>query len=109
MILAILFVWFGYKKATANGRNGILWGIIAGASFIGTQILVGLGIGLILGIIAATRGDSIETSIDDNSFLINIVAIIASIGVGYLVLRIADRPLESENNFTTPPTPPKFD
>ncbi|MBX3298791.1 MAG: hypothetical protein KF736_04925 [Acidobacteria bacterium] len=51
MILLILAAWFGSKKASASGRNGILWAFISAGVFIGTQLAVGIlaGIGIAFG------------------------------------------------------------
>ncbi len=41
MVLIILAIWFGYKKARDTGRNKFLWAAIAGGVFLGVQILGG--------------------------------------------------------------------
>ena len=106
MILAILFVWFGYKKASASGRSGILWAVIAGGTFVGTQLIVSLLLGILLGAFIGMRGGS-ESAIDAYTIPITIVAVIASILTGFLVLRYLDKVLE-DKSFISPPPPPKF-
>lgn len=108
MILAILFAWLGYKKANANGRNGILWAIIAAGVFIATQFIVSLLLGILLGVFLAAKGGT-EKDFDDYSIPITIVAIIASIGAGMLALHFADKTPSTEENHLPPPSPPRFD
>ncbi len=61
MLLAILAIWFGYKKARDSGRNGVLWGFICGGAFIGVQLVFGLVIGAAIGIGIAAFGWSPNT------------------------------------------------
>ncbi len=106
MILAILFAYWGYRKASDSGRNGILWGFIALAVFIGSQLAVGvlIGIGFAIGI--AALGWS-ETIFEDYDILFRIVGIIAGIGGGYLVLKYLDR-IPQDGTYNAPPPPPTF-
>src|SRR5688572_22632143 len=106
MLLAILFAYFGYKKANDSGRNGILWGFIALAVFIGTQLVVGLLIGVVFagGIIAFGWS---ETIFEDYEILLNIAGIIAGIIGGYAILKYLDRIPQSET-YNAPPPPPNF-
>jgi cytochrome bd-type quinol oxidase subunit 2 len=104
MILAILFAYLGYKKANEAGKNGILWAVLAGGSFIATQLIVALGIGVIIGLGIATLGWS-EELLTAYEIVITIVAIIVSIGVAYLVLKLAERnPVEETMTMPPPPT-----
>ena len=50
MLFAIIAVWLGYKKGRDSGRSGLLWGLISGSSFIGAQLLTGVGVALIFGL-----------------------------------------------------------
>lgn len=106
MILAILAIWFGYKKARDTGRNGVLWGAICGATFIGVQFLVSFGVSILVGVGIAVWGWK-ETLYDDLTWVITLAAIIASV-VALLVLfkfldRIPEEPIVDE-----PPPPPTF-
>ncbi len=60
MIFAIISAWLAYKKARDTNRNAILWAIIAAVTFIGTQLLVQLGFGILLGLGIELRGWSPE-------------------------------------------------
>lgn len=106
MLLAILFAYFGYKKANDAGKNGVLWGFIALAVFIGSQLIVGLLLGIGLGIGVAAFGWS-ETIFEDYDILFRIVGIIAGIIGGYAVLKYLDRVPQNET-FNAPPPPPTF-
>lgn len=107
MLLAIITAWLAYKKASENGRNGILWAIIGAGVFIGTQLIVGLAIGILLGFGVALLGWS-ETIFDTYGILINIVAIAASFLTSWLLLKYLEKAPEVKT-YTTPPSPPKFD
>ncbi len=106
MLLAILFAYYGYKKANDAGKNGVLWGFIALAVFIGSQLIVGLLLGIGLGIGVAALGWS-ETIFDDYDILFRIVGVIAGIIGGYAVLKYLDRVPQSET-YNAPPPPPTF-
>jgi len=106
MLLAILAVWFGYKKARDTGRNAILWAVICGGAFIGIQLLVGLGIGVVMGIGIAAWGWSPKI-FDDYSILISIVSWVPAIVTLLLIFRYLDR-VPDEPVLTQPPPPPTF-
>lgn len=107
MILAILFAYLGYKRANEAGKNGILWALLAGGSFVATQLLVGLGVGVIIGLGIAGLGWS-EELLTKYELLVTVIAIIFSIGVAYGVLKLAERnPVEE--TMTAPPPPTTFD
>jgi hypothetical protein len=106
MIFAILFAYYGYKKGNDSGRNGVLWGFIALAVFIVSQLVVGLLLGVGIGIGIAAFGWS-ETIFDDLDILFRIIGIIAGFVGGYLVLKYLDRK-PPEETFNAPPPPPNF-
>lgn len=107
MILAILFAYLGYKRANNVGRNGILWALIAAGAFIGTQIIVGLSIGVAMGI-GVEFFDWSESVFTDYEILYTIIAIVISFGAGFIALKFADRPLVEEKVINNPPPPPNF-
>jgi uncharacterized protein YacL len=106
MILAIVFAILAYKKAQASNRNGILWAAIAAGAFIGTQLVITFGVGILLGLGIAFLGWS-DTILETYTILITIFAVIISIAVGYLILRYLDKVPEYEN-MSAPPPPPNF-
>lgn len=107
MILIILAIWFGYKKARDTGRNPYLWAAIAAGVFIGTQIVVGVGVGILIAI-----GQQIwhwdDRVFETYSFVASIPALILSFVALWLVFRFLDRPRKTEI-MTEPPPPPIFD
>lgn len=106
MILFFVFAWLAYKRASENGRSGIAWAAITAAAFIGTQLIAGLGIGIILALgqeFGYLAGDPIEKY----SILINIFCVVLSIGVSLLILRYLNK-VPEDNSFTPPPAPPTF-
>lgn len=108
MILAIVFAVLAYQKANNTGRNGIIWAIVAVFAFIGTQLLAGFAIGLILVFGSLTFGWS-ETLIDDYSMLLNFGGIIVGIGCASLVIWYLGKAPYTEYENDEPPPPPKFD
>ncbi len=107
MLLAILAIWYGYKKARDSGRNPFLWAAISGVTFIGVQLLAASGIGAIMGLGIAFWGWR-ETVFDDNQIFITIASLIAGIAAVLLIFRYLDR-IPDEPVNTGPPPPPTFD
>lgn len=106
MIFAIISAWLAYKKAKDTNRNAILWAAIAAVTFIGTQLLVQLGFGILLGIFIELRGWSPEI-IETYNLPITIFAVIISFISTWLVLRYLDKLPEDDTNISPPP-PPNF-
>lgn len=104
MVVAILVAWLAYKRANEAGKNGILWAILAAGSFIVTQIIVVLGIGIIIGLGIAAFGWS-EELLSSYEIVVTIIAAVISFGVAYLVIKLAERnPVEENMNMPPPPT-----
>ncbi|MFN0277704.1 MAG: hypothetical protein ACKVRN_03785 [Pyrinomonadaceae bacterium] len=92
MILILLAIWFGFKKARDTGRNPWLWAAISGGVFLVTQFLAGLVFGVLIVIGQQIWGWSED---EFNNFylpLANIPAIILSIVALWLVFRFLDKP-----------------
>jgi hypothetical protein len=108
MILAIIFVVLGYQRAKAVGKNGFLWAAIAGVVFIGTQMVVGVGIGAALAIYAEMKGTGAENLVETGWIGINLVAIALSILAAWGVLKFIDRTPAVPEPMLPPPPPPTF-
>ena len=106
MIFAIVAAWMAYKRAKEYNRNGILWALFTAGAFIGTQLLVSVGAGVLIGMGIGFQGWA-EDTYEKLSLLITTVAIIASIIVTMLILRYLNR-VPEETGFINPPEPPKF-
>lgn len=106
MLLSILAFWWGYKKAKASGRNGALWSLICGFTFIGIQLAVGLAIGLFLGIGTQVWGWD-ATLADRYSIVWSLAAFVPSIIFLLLIFRYLDR-IPEEPIQSVPPPPPTF-
>jgi hypothetical protein len=104
MIFALISAWLAYKRAKANNRNAILWAFIAAATFLGTQLIVSVGCGIILGIGIQLFGWS-DSVFETYNLPITIVAVIASFGTTWLLLRYLDK-IPEEEGFIPPPSPP---
>jgi hypothetical protein len=107
MIFAIVAAILGYQKAKNAGRSGWLWAFIAAVTFIGTQFVAALGLGLILGVILGVT-DRPEEDYKIAEFAITAVAVILSLAATWLLLRFLDRVPPEEMSITPPPPPPDF-
>ena len=105
MIFVIIAIIIAYRRANEYGRSPIKWAVIAGATYIGTQLIVSLGAGMFIGLGIELWGWE-ERAFDDNMILITIVAILASLGTTWFAIsRI--KPQEEES-IIAPPPPPTF-
>jgi hypothetical protein len=108
MLLVVLAIWFGFKKARATGRHPILWAFICAAAFIGTQLFAGFAVGVALGI-----GREFlkwpETTSDDYRIVITGIALVASLVVMYFIFRYLDRSAIRVPEKLVEPPPPRFD
>jgi hypothetical protein len=104
MLFAIVAAWLAYRKAKESNRNPFLWAGIAVAVFIGTQIVVGLGAGVIIGAgIAAGRWT--ENTFERFEMLINLIAILASFATTFALLHFIS-PASPAEDYSAPPPPP---
>jgi hypothetical protein len=107
MLLAIVAAVLAYQKAKASGRNAWLWAFIGVAVYIGAQLLVGLGAGVILAIGVGFMGWP-ESAFTDYELPINIVAIIGALAATWGLLKFLDRIPQEEAYASPPPPPPTF-
>jgi uncharacterized membrane protein YhhN len=106
MIFAILAAYWGYKKAVAIEKNGWLWALITAGAFIGTQLLVTFGGGILLGLGIELLGWS-EDLLDTLALPITIFAVIISFISMWAVLKYLERTPDNKT-FISPPPPPTF-
>lgn len=106
MLLAIFAFYFGYKKGRDSGRNGILWAFICGLTFIGVQLLVAFGFGLVMGLGVELWGWK-ESIYDDFAFVTTVVSIGASVLSLWILFKFLDR-IPIEDPSIAPPPPPTF-
>lgn len=106
MLFTILAIWFGYKKARDTGRNPILWAAICGVTFIGVQLISGLGAGVLIGLGIAFAGWD-ESAFDTYSWLISLVGIAFSCVSLLLLYRYLDHVPVIDGPYEPPP-PPNF-
>ena len=107
MIFAIISAFLAYRKAKDNGRNGWLWALIAAATFIGTQFVVALALGIFLGIILGVTGRT-EEDVKMAELAITALAIVLSFVTTWLLLRYLDKAPQEEVLITPPPPPTDF-
>lgn len=107
MIFAIIAAVLAYRKAKDAGRNAWGWAFIAAGTFIGTQLIVALALGVLMGIflVATERGEDTFKGAD---ILITIIAVIFSFGTTWLVLKYLDRNANQNMLNEPPPPPPPF-
>jgi uncharacterized membrane protein YhhN len=107
MIFAFITAWLAYKKAKETERNSpILWAFAGAGVFIGTQLLVTFGIGILVGLGIAFWNWS-ETLYDDLTIPITVFAVVLSFVASWLFLKYLDR-VPQQISFTEPPPPPDF-
>lgn len=106
MLLVILAIWFGYKKAKATGRNAVLWAFLSALAFIVPQLLTGVMIGFAIGLGVVLRGWP-ESTYESYSILISVISWVPGIICLLLVFRYLDRvpPVIDQDG---PPPPPTF-
>lgn len=104
MLFAIVAAVLAYRKANDTGRNGILWAIIAVATFIGTQFVTALVLGLVFGLFLVFTNGA-EPDLEKFDIVITILAIIVSFISTWALLKYLDR-VPPSDNYTTPPPPP---
>lgn len=107
MVFAVISAWLAYKKAKAANRNAILWAIIAAVTFVGTQLVIQFGFGILLGLGIQLFGWS-GTILETYSIPITLLAVVISFASTWLVLRYLDK-LPEEETHAAPPPPPTFD
>jgi 4-amino-4-deoxy-L-arabinose transferase-like glycosyltransferase len=107
MIFAIVAAILGYRKAKDSGRNGWLWAFIATATFIGTQFVTALVLGIAFGLYLVSSGRS-ENEIASFELVITIIAVVLSLAATWGVLKFLDRVPPSDNYSQPPPPPTNF-
>ena len=104
MLLAILAIYFGYKKAKSSGRSGPLWAVICGAIFIGVQFAAAIAIAVIMTIGASQWGwDS--RMYDNSQVLVSLVSLVPAVIAIWIVFKYLDR-LPDDGVASVPPPPP---
>jgi len=106
MLLIILAIWFGFKKAKATGRNPYLWAAISAGVFIGAQLAVGFGFGIFSAFAQEIWGWSDQKLATYNSLLV-IPALLASGIALFLLFRYLDK-VPQVHLDNGPPPPPNF-
>jgi hypothetical protein len=107
MILVILAIWLGYKKAKATGRNPYLWAFISAAAFIGAQLLAGFIIGATVELATTLRGTSSYGWLSNNFGILNVVGLVSGFVALWIVFRYLDR-VREQPIVDSPPPPPRF-
>jgi len=109
MIFAIVAAILAYRRGNENGRNGWLWALAAAGVYIGTNLVVSIGGGVLMGIDVSIFGWN-ESILDSILFIgpITVVAIGASVFATWLLLRYLDKPTAEPNASSEPPPPPMF-
>ncbi len=106
MILAILAIWFGYKKAKATGRNPFLWAFYSGVTFIGLQAVTALMLTTVVAV--GVEGFGWDEGLYQRlEWVITLVAVAISCLGLFLLFRYLDR-VPDEGDPGEPPPPPVF-
>lgn len=107
MLLAIITAILAYRKAKETGRSPWPWAIAGAAVFIGTQLIVGLGVGIFLGLGVAFLGWS-ESVFDTADIPLRIVGVVLAFVASWGLLKFLDRRPVTETGVSGPPPPPTF-
>ncbi len=107
MLFALIAAWVAYRRASDTNRRPILWAFIAGVTYIGTQFLVAMGVGGIVGLGIAFWGWP-ENAWDKFESVITVVAVVASFIPTLLILRFLGK-VPDEPVYSSPPPPPEFE
>lgn len=107
MIFAILVAILAYRRANENGRNGIVWALGGIGVFVGTQMLVTFGAGILIGLGIGFLGwpdDLYEDAVF--TWPVTLFAIAMSVLTSWLLLRYLSKPVNPEPTEMAPPPPP---
>lgn len=109
MILAIVTAYLAYRRATDGGRNGAVWAVVGLLVFVGTQMVTGLVLGVILAAGEIAGGSTVDSAVDRFSWVITLVSIALSIFASWMLLKYLERPVDVIEDRPAPPPPPTFD
>jgi len=101
MILLLLALWYGYKKARDTGRNPWKWAAISGGVFLGIQFITAF----VLSGVALVAGWDIESGVVNA--VVSLAAVVLSIVGLMMVFRYLDR-VPDDGPMSEPPPPPTF-
>jgi len=105
MIFAIVTAILAYQRAKETGRNAWLWAIIGASVYIGSQLIVGLAVGVFLGFGVAFL-DWPESVFEDYQLGITILGLLGAIAASWLLIKFLSRVPAEEPMMTAPPPPP---
>lgn len=108
IIILIVLLAKVYKSAEAANKKGWVWALFGLGAYLGVQVAIGLGYGVLLGIGEEFWG---WDGISDNSSMIfvSIIGLVLSVIAILVVNYLAGRVVVNENaDFVEPPPPPTF-
>ncbi|MBV9215368.1 MAG: hypothetical protein JO053_04255 [Acidobacteria bacterium] len=106
MLLAILAIYFGYKKGKESGRSGALWAVICGVVFIGAQFATAIAIAAVMVIGSASWGWDPHL-VDNSQLLITVASLVPAIVAILIIFKYLDR-VPDDGVTASPPPPPSF-
>lgn len=108
IIILIVLLTKVYKSAESANKKGWIWVLYGFGAYLGVQLAIGLGYGLLLGIGEEFWGW--DGSSDSGSMIfISIIGLVLSVVAILVVNYLAGRIVVSENaDFVEPPPPPTF-
>lgn len=106
IILIIVLVWQVYKAANENGRNGMLWAVIAFVGSIFLQIAIGLLFGVAIGFGIEFWGWD-ENLLTTLAWPVSILTIIVNALLIWALIKYLSRIPDNEMHIPPPP-PPTF-
>lgn len=112
LIFIVIAAVFIYRFAKQNGRNAIVWALVALVVGFGVQIVIPIIIGIAIAVIMLSSGSTkreLEQVSMSYAYIINISFMILSVLALALIMRQVAK-IPEEKSFAAPPSPPeKFD
>jgi len=111
-MLELYFIFFRIPKimselARERQRSAVAWSILGIAAWLGAEIAVGLGVGIIYVIVTVVQGGKIEEDLPTGITVLSyVLALGAAIGSFLLVKKILST--RAIPQYDPPPLPPKF-
>jgi cytochrome bd-type quinol oxidase subunit 2 len=104
IILVLVLLYQVYKAANENGRNGILWAVIAFIGSILLQLMIGIAYGIVIGLGIEFWGWSPDL-LQTFSWPISIATMVINVAAIWLLIKYLSR-VQYTDPFQPPPPPP---
>lgn len=110
LVFVIVAIVYTYKSAKENGRNAVLWALLAFAVGFGIQFVIPFLLGVVVSVVMIAQEREvyeIQQSLVTHGQVIGLLFLAASVVGVWLVLRKASQ-LRDDEPLAAPPPPPDF-